>query len=112
MAKRGRKPIEINWEEFEALCAIQATLREMAIFFKCCEDTIQSAVKKHYKENFVGVFGQKRLRGFISLRRRIWQSALGGNTALLIFLAKQYLGMADQVMVNLPGQPPRNEDAD
>ena len=105
MAKRGRKRIEIDLEEFEALCAIQATLREMAIVFKCSEDTIQRAVKKYYKENFSVVFGEKRLRGFVSLRRRIWQSALNGNVTLLIFLAKQYLGMADQVQVRLPGQP-------
>jgi transposase InsO family protein len=29
LAKRGRKPIDINLEEFEALCAIQATLRDV-----------------------------------------------------------------------------------
>ena len=110
MAKRGRKPIEINWEEFEALCAIQATLREMALFFNCSERTIERAVKKQYKANFVNVFAQKRLKGFISLRRQIWQFALRGNKTLLIFLAKQYLGMADQVIVNLPGPPPRNEE--
>ena len=48
MAKRGRKPIEINWEEFEALCAIQATLREMECFFGCSEDTLERAVKRQY----------------------------------------------------------------
>ena len=112
MAKRGRPPIEIDWEEFEALCAIQATLREMAIVFGCSEDTIQRAVKKHYKENFSVVFGEKRLRRFVSLRRRIWQSALNGNVTLLIFLAKQYLGMADQVVVKLPGQPPHRDKPD
>jgi len=112
LAKRGRPPIEIDWEEFEALCAIQATLREMAIVFGCSEDTIQRAVKKHYKENFSVVFGEKRLRRFVSLRRRIWQSALNGNTALLIFLAKQYLGMADQMVVRLPGQPPPGDQPD
>lgn len=111
MAKRGRKPITIKWEEFDALCAIQATLREMAIVFGCSEDTIQRAVKKHYKENFSVVFGEKRQRGFISLRRRIWQSALNGNVTLLIFLAKQYLGMADQTVVRLPGQPVHGDEA-
>ena len=98
MAKRGRKPININWEEFEALCAIQATLREMAIVFRCSEDTIQRAVKREYKANFSLVFGEKRLRGFVSLRRKMSQAALNGNVTLLIFLAKQYLAMVDQVI--------------
>jgi hypothetical protein len=110
LAKRGRKRIEISWKEFEGLCSIQATLREIAFYFHCSEDTIERAVKREYKSNFAEVFAQKRQTGFISLRRQIWQSALNGNPALLIFLAKQYLGMADQVMVNLPGQPPRNEE--
>jgi hypothetical protein len=82
----------------------------MSIVFKCSEDTIQRAVKKHYKENFSVVFGEKRLRGFVSLRRRIWTAALNGNTALLIFLSKQYLGMADQTVVRLPGQPARGDE--
>jgi hypothetical protein len=77
----------------------------MATVLRCSEKTIERAVPKHYKENFVDVFAQKRQRGTISLRRQIWQSALGGNTTLLIFLAKKYLGMADQLVVKTPGQP-------
>jgi len=84
----------------------------MAIVFKCSEDTIQRAVKKHYKEIFSVVFGEKRLRGFVSLRRRIWQSALNGNVTLLIFLAKQYLGMSDKVEVTLPGHPGFHDQRD
>ena len=112
MAQRGRKRVEIDWEEFEALCAIQATLEEMAMVLKCSERTIERACQRHYKMNFVSIFAQKRRRGHISLRRRIWTAALNGNVALLIFLAKQYLGMADQVRVTLPGQPAFNDQRD
>jgi len=106
LAKRGRKRIEIDWKEYEALCAIQATLREMACFFQCSEDTIERAVVLQYRLNFAEVFAQKRQKGFISLRRTMWQGALGGNPGLQIFLAKQYLGMANQMIVNPPGGPP------
>ena len=109
MAKPGRKRIEINWEEFEGLCAIQATLEEMAIVLGCSERTIERAVQRHYKMNFVSLFAQKRKRGHISIRRRIWTAALNGSVPLLIFLAKQYLGMADQVEVRWPGQRALNE---
>jgi hypothetical protein len=112
LAKRGRPSVEIKWQEFEALCAIQATLREMAIVFNCSERTIERAVKKQYKANFVDIFAQKRQRGTISLRRTLWQTALNGSVPLLIFLAKQYLGMANQVLVRLPGQPTPDDQPD
>lgn len=83
----------------------------MAMVLKCSEDTIQRAVKRAYKANFSAVFGEKRLRGFISLRRKMWQAALNGNVTLLIFLAKQYLGMADQTVVRLPGQPAHGDES-
>ena len=86
MAKRGRKRIEIDWEEFEALCAIQATLREMSIVLKCSEDTIERACQRHYKMNFADIFGQKRIRGQISLRRRMWTAALNGNGSVTSFV--------------------------
>jgi len=105
LAKRGRRSIEIKWQEFEALCAIQATLKEIATVFGCSKKTIERAVQKHYKQNFVSLWTEERQRGFISLRRQLWQGAMAGNVALLIFLAKQYLGMADQTVVRLPRQP-------
>lgn len=71
MAKPGRKRIEIDWQEFEGLCAIQATLEEMAIVLGCSERTIERAVQRQYKMNFVSLFAQKRKRGHISIRRRI-----------------------------------------
>ena len=49
-------------------------------------------------------------QGLISLRRAMWERALGGNPALLIFLSKQYLGFADRTNVGLPGQPKPSEN--
>ena len=95
MAQPGRERIEINWQEFDALCAIQATLERMAIVLGCSERTLERAVQRQYKINFVRLFAQKRKREHISIRQLVWTAALNGNTTLLIFLAKQYLGMAD-----------------
>jgi len=82
---------------------IQATLPAMACFFNCSEDTIERFVKREYKSNFAAIFALKRQKGAISLRRTIGQTALGGNPGLLIFLAKQYLGMGDQLVIKTPG---------
>jgi hypothetical protein len=46
--------------------------------------TNERAVRRQQKKNFAEYFAQKGQRGFISLRQRSWQLALGGNPALLI----------------------------
>lgn len=97
MGKAGRPLIEIDWVEFDKLCTIQCTLREIAGWFNCSEDTIERAVKREKKIDFADYFEQKRGKGKIALRRQLYQRALEGNTALLIWLSKQYLGMSEKV---------------
>jgi hypothetical protein len=95
--QRSQKMDGIDKDNFEKLCGIQCTLSEISSFFNCSEDTIEAWVKKEYKQDFSDIFRQKRGKGKISLRRRQWQAAQEGNTALLIFLGKQYLGQADKM---------------
>jgi hypothetical protein len=93
----ARAKIDINWEEFEKLCGIQCTLIEIAAWFRCSEDTIERAVKRHYNQSFADVFEQKKGIGKISLRRKLYQKAMEGNPALLIWLSKQWLGYTDKL---------------
>jgi len=97
MARMGRPKKPINWIEFEKLCQMQCTEIEVAAWFNCSIDTIHRAVKFKYKRTFAEVFVEKKQFGRISLRRTMLQKANDGNPALLIFLAKNYLGMADRV---------------
>lgn len=87
----------IRWDEFEKLCAIQCTLEEIAAYFNCSADTIERAVKRHYKSGFADVFAQKRGHGKVSLRRVQFQKALEGNPTMMIWLGKQYLGQTEKV---------------
>lgn len=43
--KMGRPKIIIDWEQLEKLCQIQCTLEEVAGWFQCSEDAIQSAIQ-------------------------------------------------------------------
>lgn len=95
MAKMGRKFIEIDQEDFEKLCHIQCVESEIAAWFRCSEDTIERWCKRIYGKTFAAVFEEKRQGGRISLRRAQFQEAIKGNTALLIWLGKQYLGQTD-----------------
>ena len=100
MAKHagGRPKIQIDKEQFENLCGLQCTLSEIAYYFNCSEDTIERWCESEYGEGFQAVFKLKRGKGLISLRRRQWNLA-ETNTAMAIFLGKQFLGQSDKVEV-------------
>lgn len=90
---RPRK--EISWKQFDKLCQLQCTLRELASFFECSEDTIERAVERDKGMSFADYFDQKRGLGKIALRRKQLELAMKGSIPLLIWLGKQYLGQAD-----------------
>lgn len=90
------KPMVINWEEFDKLCALQCTLDELCSWFDCSEDTIERHVKKHSGMRYADYFKLKRGKGRISLRRRQFEAAMSGDKTMLIWLGKQYLGQTDK----------------
>lgn len=94
--KRGPKLTQINWTEFDKLCAMQCPLSEIASWFECCEDTIETAVKREQGMSFSEYFAQKRGKGKISLRRKQMELALAGDKVMLIWLGKQYLDQVDK----------------
>lgn len=93
--KRGPKIIEIDWEQFDKLCHIQCTLREISNWFSCSEDTIERRVKEHSGLKFADYYDQKRSKGLVSIRRKQYEVAMSGSIPLLIWLGKQYLGQSD-----------------
>ena len=94
MSKVGRRPIEIDWQKFESLCAMQCTLVEIAEYFKCSEDTIERKVKERYAGGFADTFKRKRVTGLISLRHNMFELSKK-NADMAKFLAKNWLGMKD-----------------
>lgn len=94
----GRPKVQIDKTEFEKLCHIQCTKREIAEWFGCSEDTIERWCKREYDENFAVIFEKKRSFGKISLRRIQWQLA-ERNATMAIFLGKQYLGQTDNMVI-------------
>jgi hypothetical protein len=92
----GRPQIEIDWTEFDKLCEIQCTLREISEWFKCSEDTIERAVQRKHGVNFAEYYGQSSVKGKISLRRKQFQVAMSGDRTLLIWLGKQLLNQTEK----------------
>lgn len=90
----ARPKIDIDIKQFEKLCGLQCTLKEIAGYFSCSEDTIERWCQREYKANFAEVFRQKRVTGLISLRRSQFRLA-EANPSLSIWLGKQYLGQSE-----------------
>lgn len=93
-SKKGRKPIKINYEDFEKLCKLQATLCEIAGWFNCSEDTIERRVEDQYNCKFADVYKSLSAAGRISLRRAQFKLAQT-NASMAIWLGKQHLGQRD-----------------
>ena len=96
MAKTGRPKKEIDKNNFEKLCGMQCTLKEIAGFFDCSEDTIERWCKRIYKESFADTYKKHCAAGLISLRRNQFKLA-ERSAAMAIFLGKQYLHQSDKI---------------
>lgn len=99
MAKTGRPRKNINKEEFEGLLEIQCTLEEVTSYFSfrlagCSMDTIERWCKREYGQSFAEIAEKRRNEGKISIRREMFRM-MQKNASVLIFMAKNYLGMSD-----------------
>lgn len=101
MPNMGRPRKEIDWKEFDKLCALQCTEQEIADWFEMCTDTLETRIKETYGVTFSELFRQKRGKGKIALRRMQMQTAESGNPTMQIWLGKQYLGQTDKQDLSL-----------
>jgi len=91
--RMGRPPANIDGEQVRTLAEMQCTVDEMAAFFKVNRDTIYARFSDELEKG--------RLVGNISLRRKMFHRALHGfngegDSTMLIWLSKQYLGHKDR----------------
>lgn len=86
----GRPKKVIDYETARKLALIQCTLEEIANFFECSVRTLER------DKEFCQVYKKHIGEGRMSLRRKQWKAADEGNTTMLVWLGKQYLGQRDQ----------------
>jgi hypothetical protein len=103
--KGGRPPKLVVDEKtldlLEGLGRIQATTKEAAAVLKVSEPTFIKFVKQHIKAQ--EAFESGKESGRASLRRLQWKAAEGGNTTMMIWLGKQWLGQTDKVANEISG---------
>ncbi len=83
---RPKKNIDV--EQVKRLAAIQCSYEEMAAVLDCDESTLT--------KRFSQVIQKGRSNGRMSLKRKQYTMAMGGNITMLIWLGKQYLGQRDK----------------
>jgi hypothetical protein len=90
-----QKPID--FEVLDKLLYIQCTELEVSAVMECSVDTLNAAVKEHSGLTFSEYSQQKKGVGKVSLRRAQHRNAVEhNNTAMQIWLGKQYLGQAEK----------------
>ena len=95
-----RKRIEIDWTRVADLCRIGCTLEEIADVLEVSHDTIERACWRDHKKAWGDLYRQwynSKLRE--SLRRKMFEKAMKGDTIMQIYLSKQYLGMSDSPII-------------
>lgn len=92
----GRPKIEINKKDLESLAELHCTSEEISGFFDCSVDTIERRVKEFYGLTFAEFIKQKSGKRKAALRRMQFQAAEKGNTAMLIWLGKNWLDQVDK----------------
>lgn len=96
----ARPKIEIDFDMVKKLCAIQCTGQEIADVLDVSYDTLERRVKEVYQISFADYIKKHSANGKMSLRRKQHEVAMNGNTTMLVWLGKQYLGQTDKQVVD------------
>lgn len=93
----GRPKSVFNWRECEYLCSIGCTQEEIAGFFQVKRDTLANRIKEEFGITWSEYY-EKYSQGMkVAIRRKQFHVAMDGDTSMLKFLGKNYLGQKDQV---------------
>ena len=108
-AKRGPKAPSkpLKEEDFLRLLnmvRIQCTQTEICSILGMSDTTLNRRLKERGYENFEDLYKRHNDEGRMSLRRMQWQAAEAGNTSILIWLGKQYLGQKDKAEQTVSGE--------
>lgn len=94
--KGGRPKYQIDYTKLDAMCAIHCTGEECAAILGVDYDTLNRRLGEEGFSGFTEYFKLKGSNGKMSLRRKQYDQAMSGNSTMLIWLGKQWLGQADK----------------
>jgi len=98
MAQRGRPKAQLDYGLIERLAMIQCTQEEIASAVGVSVRTLQR------DEEFCRIYKKGIDHGRMSLRRKQWEAVENGNTGMMVWLGKQYLGQREKHDTEVSGK--------
>jgi len=105
----GRPRKEVDWDKIDKLCRLNAPANEIADYLSVTDwavsyDTLDRRANEQHGCTFAEYVKQKtNAYCKIRLRQMQWKAAENGNTSMLIWLGKQYLGQTDRNDMSIGG---------
>jgi len=104
----NQKPRDL-WSDVEKLCRVGATFQEISAFTGISRTGLENASQAAWGKTFTAFMKEKACLGVLELRTSAHKKALGGNTAMHIFMLKNRGGMADKIDIEGEGAKNLND---
>ena len=106
--KRGprgpSKPItDQMFDQIVSMIRIHCTQNEICNIIGMSATTLNRRLTERVYDNFEVLYKKHNDEGKASIRRMQWQAAEKGNSAMLVWLGKQYLSQTDKVDARIGG---------
>ena len=97
MGRPRKEWTEADAEQFKKLCAIFCTRKECASIMGVDVRTLDNLIAETFPDTptWPEAFDRYSSNGRATLRRKMFELAMDGDKAAIIFMAKNYLGMSD-----------------
>lgn len=108
-AKRGpkgpSKPLtDQDFNRMLTMMRIHCTQTEICQVLEMSDTTLNRRLQERGYDNFEDCFKKHNGEGKASLRRMQWEAAENGNSTMLVWLGKQYLGQRDKINAEITGE--------
>ncbi len=103
MAEMGRPKLEINETQLKAIMRFNPTLKDVAAYFDCSEDTVERRCQEYGNCTFAEFRDKNMVHTRLSLVRKAVEKAEAGDNTMLIFSLKNLCGWRDKQEVEHTG---------
>lgn len=90
----GRPRAQVDISQLARLAGMCCTAKECALVLGVSTDTIDRRLKQAGWQGFAEYSHHHMVGARVRLRGAQWECAMSGNTSMLIWLGKQYLGQS------------------